>query len=252
MISNNGSSEVVVMPTYARPEMLALALEALDRTQADVDVRIFADHGANLDEIDYVRDTYYPHAVIFHAAQHIYAPSGMWNILHALKAGYDTGALHIYIVEEDVLVHPDFFKWHHEAQADAGDFIATCGRIQPRYPDYRLYQNPGSCFRRDKLALVVKHIKDELFADPRGYQDRTFGPMDESSHLDDGLVRRVARQHGLGAKYPETPKCRHIGFAGYNRIHIFQNRGNIQERIEGLRKMLPTIDPSGRYSRDFE
>lgn len=243
----------VVMPTLNRPEMLALALEHLDRTNQDIDVRIFLDHTSQerLDEVEYVRDTYYPNALIFHADPHIQTPSGMWNILNALLQGYNTGAEYIYIVEEDVCVYPDFFKWHEQAQKD-NMWFATCGRVMRNYPNYRYYTNPGSCFERSMLELVIPHINYDMFSTGREYMDRVFGPMDESSDLDDGLIRRVARQHGLQVKYPDTPKCSHIGFRGYNKLDIFQNPGDLKTRIEGLRKMLPNIDPNGRYSRDFE
>jgi hypothetical protein len=231
--------------------MLALALEALDRTGADINVNIFCDTDTCVDETEYVRDLYYPEAMIFHAKPHVNVPSGMWNILNALKYGYETGARYVFIVEEDICIFPDYFDWHMAAQT-SGDYIATCGRKMLRYPNYTAYTNPGSCFSHDKLGLIARHITSELFQDHVGYMDKTFGVMDESSHLDDGLIRRVARQHGLQVKYPETPKCAHIGFRMYNNLDIYQNQGDIETRIAGLRKMLPTISPSDRYAGDFE
>lgn len=243
--------EVVVMPTCKRPEMLALALRAID--QADNppnDIRIFCDTDTNVQEVEYVRDTYLPHAMIFHAGQHPSLPSGMWNILNSMKQGYETGADLIYHVEEDVLVKPDFFEWHRSM--DYPDLMATCGRIMERFPNYLQYTNPGACLRRAGLGLVVEHITDDLFRNHEQYMDR-FGPMEESSKLDDGLIRRVARQHGLRVMYPWKPKCAHIGFRGYRRYDIFQNNGNIVERIAGLERMLPNVrnhDP--RYGQDCE
>jgi hypothetical protein len=243
--------QVVVMPTAKRPEMLALALESLEKTQErNLDVRIFLDYGYSLDDVEYVRDEYYPEAEIFQANPHVEVPSGMFNILHALKQGYETGADLIYIVEEDVLVRPDFFRWHQEAQEPK--LLATCGRRIPRHMTYDQYTNPGSCFNRDKLRLVVKHIHDDMFLSRRAYMDRTFGRMEEVSDLDDGLVRRIAKFYGLSVKYPEAPKCSHIGFMAYNRYQGWVNTGTIQERIQRLREMLPKVDPKGRYTGDFE
>lgn len=243
----------VVMPTFKRPEMLALALEALDRTNADCDVRIFLDHTTpeRVSEVEYVRDLYYPDALIFHAKPHIVVPAGMWNILNALKQGYKTGADYVYLVEEDVVVKPGFFQWHQEAQA-SGDYLATCGRRIPYLPEYNQYTNPGSCFRRDKLELVVKHITDELFANRRAYYEKHFGMMDEVSDLDDGLVRRIAKFYGLKVKYPDMPTCAHKGFQAYNHYYDWTNHGDIVQRIENLRKMLPTVSRENRFTKDFE
>jgi hypothetical protein len=245
--------QIVVMPTLKRLEMLALALERLARTnESDLDVRIFADTDANLEELDYVRDNYYPDAMIFHAGPHVDVPSGMWNILNALKQGYETAADLIYIVEEDVLVKPDFFKWHQSAQEPG--ILATCGRrMQGALASYSQYTNPGSCFSLDKLRLVVKHITKDLFNNRRAYMDGVFGRMDEVSDLDDGLIRRIARFYGLPVKYPDIPKCSHIGFTAYNRYFGWtNNEGDIKYRIEKLRMMLPTVDMKSRYTHDFE
>jgi hypothetical protein len=231
--------------------MLALALESLSRTnEPNLDVRIFLDNIGNLEDTAYVRDTYYPEAEIFQAHAHVQTPSGMWNILNALKQGYETGADLVYIVEEDVCVRPEFFLWHQNQEPG---YLASCGRKIPRLQNYDQYTNSGSCFPQDKLRLVVQHIKNDLFNAPRAYMDRTFGKMDEVSTLDDGLVRRIAKFYGLSVKYPETPVCSHIGFMAYNRYQGWVNKeGTIQERIQRLREMLPQVDPKGRYTGDFE
>lgn len=240
--------EVIVMPVCNRPEMLSLALRGIDQANNPPDdVRIFCDTDTCVSDVEYVRDTYLPHAQIFQAGLHPFVPSGMWNILNALKQGYETGADLIYHIEEDVVVKPKFFEWHRKHNVPG--IMATCGR---RWKNYPYYTNPGSCFHRSKLGLVVKHIIPALFSNHVAYQDVVFGKMEESSHLDDGLIRRVARQHNLPVVYPNEPMCSHIGFRYYRKVDIFQNNGTIQERIVGLEDMLSKLDPNGRYSRDYE
>lgn len=245
----------VMIPTLRRPEMLALALEKLQNTpqSPSLDVRIFLDtqDEDRLRETEFVRDEYFPDATLYCSNPHVEVPSGMWNILNALKQGFQTGAEYVFMVEEDVLVYPDFFDWHLEAQR-SGDWFATCGRRLRLFPKYDNYTNSGSCFHRDKLALVIPHINDEMFADRRIYYDRMFGKMDEVSDLDDGLIRRIAKHGGYQVLYPDKPKCAHIGFRGYNHYMDWVNVGSIERRIEQLRKMLSTIDPNGRFTRDFE
>ena len=50
----------------------------------------------------------------------------------------------------------------------------------------------------------------------------------------------------------EPPVAYHQGFRYYQKFNEYKIDGTIQERIEKLRKLLPTVDPNGRYTRDYE
>jgi len=246
-------ASVVVMPVCHRPELLALALEKLDqaRKPENLDVRIYADTSADLESIECVRDVYYPEALIFQANPHIQAPSGCWNILNAIKSGYRTGADYIFLIEEDVLIKPDFFTFH----LSQTDCLASCGRKDRRhyllYPD--LYTNPGSCLHRELVEQLIPHICDDYFTRLREYMDEHFGSWDTQSHLDDGLIRRVIRQMGGRAVYPDIPVCAHQGFRAYNKLDIYMNYEiSIEEKIKRLREMLRTVKPTDRYTGDFD
>ena len=226
---------VVVIPTCKRPEMLALSLQKLDQSQrpSNLDVRIYADTQANLEHVEYVRDQYYPDALILVAKPHIFAPSGTWNILNSIKSGYETGADLVCLLEEDVLVRPNFFEHHLSVFGENnGEIVASCGRKdRGHYPVYGpLYTNPGSCLSR---ALP-----------PR---------WDEQSNLDDGLIRRVVRQMGGRVVYPEVGVCVHQGWAFYNKIDIYMNDEiSIEGRIKRLQELISKIQPGDRYAKDFE
>jgi hypothetical protein len=232
--------------------MLALCLERLGDARGLPPVSIYADTSANLDEIEWVRDTYLPTADIHHAKPHLEVPSGCWNILNSIKQGYLTGADRVYLVEEDVMVRPNFFEWHNSI---GDEFLASCGRkdpaFYPRYPG--LYTNPGSCLHRDLLDAVVPHINDDYFRRLRDYMDEKLPPKwDEHSNLDDGLIRRTIRNMQGKCAYPETPVAVHQGFHFYRKVDRFVNEGTIEERVEGLRKMLARIKPMERYAHDLE
>lgn len=245
-------SEVVVIPTCHRPEMLALCLEKLGEARGLPPVCIYADTPADLEELDYVRNTYLPTADIYHAKPHLKTPSGCWNILNAIKQGYETGADRVYLVEEDVMVRPNFFKWHGEI---GDEFMASCGRrdpaFYPRFPN--LYTNPGSCLHRNLLDAVVPHINDDYFQRLRDYMDEFLPPVwDEHSDLDDGLIRRTIRNLGGKCAYPEAGVAVHQGFHFYRKVDRYINDGTIEGRIAGLRQMLERIQPGERYARDLE
>lgn len=235
--------------------MAALALQRIRATpeSRNIDVRIFVDYTTErvLDDFEYVRDEYYPEATIYHARKHVEVPSGCWNILRSLQAGYDSGAELIFLIEEDVMVFEDYFSWSFEAHNANPDCFATCGRLRKEHSsDY--YTNPGACFKRESLGLVVPHIADYYFESQRPYLDTTFGVMDEASCLDDGLIRRVIRQQNARIVYPKTPKVAHQGFHYYNRLVPYEVSGSISERVECARKLLDQVSSADRYSRDFE
>jgi len=222
------------------------------------DVRIFLDHSPEkrVQEIEWVRDTYLPRALTFHAAEHDACTSGTWNILHSLKAGYDTGAELVWIVEEDVLMKPGAFDYARKILGENnGEIVAVCGRRIPtffqRYGD--LYTNPGSCLTRRLLAGVVPHLNSEYFADTGGYITRTFKHPPFNSSLDDGLIRMVVREMGGRCAYPDQPLCAHQGFDWYNEIDIYSNNeGSLQERIAKFETITARIKPGDRYAQDFE
>jgi len=246
---------VIAIPTAHRPEFLALTLEklsgAVSKTVGTNSVHIYADSvdETRLREIEVVRDLYFPEAFLFHARPHIQAPSGCWNILNAIKSA-SRWADDVYLVEEDVLVYPDFFDWHESQTAPV-----SCGRrhwdLRWRFRD--LYTNPGSLLRRPLLDALLPHINDDYFSDPRGYLDRTFQPWHEITHLDDGLIRNVMRESHWLPAYPEKPMCAHIGFRGYGNLDIYQNNEeDIVKRIERAREILAAVKPTDPYAKDFE
>jgi hypothetical protein len=235
--------------------MLALALQKLQNSNRpdNLDVRIFADVQADLESVEYVRDLYFPEALIFQAKPHLDAPSGCWNILNSIKQGYETGAEHIILLEEDVLVRSGFFDWHLNPLNR--QYLATCGRKDPHhYPRYGpLYTNPGSCLRRELVEQLILHINSAYFTRLREYLDEHFEPWPSQSSLDDGLIRRVIRQMGGQAVYPEEPVCAHIGWRFYGKLDLYQNTEvGIENRIARLRELMQTIKPGDRYATDFE
>ena len=246
----------VVMPTCHRPEMLALALEKLQNAKhadnPNINVRIFLDMApdSRLEEVSWIRDRYFPSAEIFRTRERPDVPSGCWNILHSLKQGYESEKEYIFIIEEDCLIYENYFPWHFEAQR-SGEYFATCGR-KLKHWRHNFYSNPGSCFHRDKLKLVIPHINDRFFQDTKGYMDRYFGPSGFGI-LDDGLIQRVQKASGLLVKYPDIPVVAHQGFRMYGKTEEWRAKGDtIEERIVDLRKVLANVDPKGRYTQDFE
>lgn len=244
---------VAAIPTATRPEMLALTLQALSESHRpdNLDVRIYADRSADINVVEQVRNLYYPEALIFQAKQHVISPSGCWNILNAIKQGYETGAENIFLIEEDIRIRPNFFEFH----LSQTDCLASCGRKDPHhYLLYGpLYTNPGSCLRRELVERLLPHINDDYFTRLGAYLDEHFETWPTQSQLDDGLIRRVIRKMGGHVVYPETPVCIHQGFRLYDRIDIYKNDEiGVEKKITRLKEIISSIRPGDRYAKDFE
>lgn len=155
------------------------------------------------------------------------------NTLEAYKEACQTDAKFVYLIEDDVLVMPDFFKWHEAAQAE-GDFMCSiayrCHRNAAVRKDiadpaaYLIsnqdYASIGVCWRREKLVSVVRHAKEEYYKDLSGYIKLNF-PDNRFSDCfteQDGLIMRVMGEtHGNTIWSSFVPRAFHVGFASYNR-----------------------------------
>lgn len=231
-------------------------MEKLSRTPEaeSLDIRIFVDTCSDerLEDVEFVRDTYLPTAQIYRANRHIQVLSGTYNILMSLKSGWETGADYVCLVEEDIFVRPEFFKKHIEMH-ESEDLFVSCGRRCGKMP-LDFFSNPGSMYKRDKLALIIPHINDEYFSDPVRYLKKHFPSMDGLDRpLDDGLIRKVIRSVDGKVRSAEPRICSHVGFRYYNRLDPYMNTGKtIQEKIQKLRELLPMVRKSDQYAGDFE
>jgi hypothetical protein len=251
-------NSVVVIPTFARPEILAHALMALNKAKDCPPVYVFLDSGApegRAEEVAWIVNRYARGASLYFQPEHEKVTSGTWNILKSLQAGYETGAEYVFLVEEDVMMYPDFMARHNELRA-SGDFEATCGRkverFFVRYGD--MYTNPGSCLTRKLLAELVPHINADYFKHTGEYIDNVFGRQYINSSLDDGLIRMVMWKNNWMCGYPplDRPIAAHQGFMWYDQIDIYSNRGTLEEKIEGFARITAKMNPTDRYARDFE
>lgn len=227
--------DIVLITTYNRPDYLRLCLEYLSRAEgiADKEIWICVDRGRALirEFYEVVCDFRALNISVLFREPHTHHGNSH-NTLEAYKEAFYTNARFVYLVEDDVLVQPDFFKWHEAVQA-CGDFMCSvafrCGRnaeartdiVDPEayFTTARDYASIGVCWRREKLAPVIEHAKDEYYSDLTGYLERQF-PNNRFADCfteQDGLIMRVlGATHGLVA-WPYVPRCYHIGFAGYNR-----------------------------------
>ena len=254
---------IVVMPVAHRPEFAALALECLGHTHFDVPILVFVD-----DVEEKLKDDFFTvfanhapsNASLEYREPHIPVSSGCWNITQSIKDGRGEGADYVFLVEEDVMVRPNFFEYHWEKLA-GGEFLASCGRKCPvfyeRYPD--IYTNPGSCLTGPLVDNMIPHLHDVFYHDTGKYLNETFEVRAPGIHgLDDGLIRRIIWQMNGKAAYQDPPACSHTGFMAYENRYDFchvDHTAKVEDRVENLRNLFLTLDkngPKGMYMRDFD
>src|SRR5277367_3036273 len=120
--------DIVLIPTYMRPEYLALCLEFLAKAEGAhdnkeywicQDMRFDDDNRFGM-QLRWTKEVLENSPLPVRYIQR--KPHGWsgnsYNTLEAYKEAYGTdGVQNVYLVEEDVLVTKDFFRWHEAVQA---------------------------------------------------------------------------------------------------------------------------------------
>lgn len=232
--------DLIIITSYNRPDYLRLCLEYLFNAEGIFSNKVISldiDRGKSL-----IREFYeviydfplfrfdLPTYIHWHPEHTFHGNS--YNTLEAYKRAYGTEARFVYLIEDDVLVMPDFFKWHEAAQNE-GDFMCSiayrCRRNSLVHKDVgdpaayltssQDYASIGVCWKREKLAPIVEHAKEEYYRNLGGYLKLNF-PNNRFSDCfteQDGLIMRVMGETHGNTIWPFVPRAYHVGFAGYNR-----------------------------------
>ncbi len=260
--------DIVIIPTYARPDYLWVCLEHLQRAAADrpLEFWVFQDkrerpqfHWIEQDSLE-TRNVVaaFPQLNIrFTERQpHSYLGNPL-NFLEAYKEAHASDARYVYLVEDDVLVSSDFFQWHEAVQARA-DYFVTVGwhNIRNRHvqkcddPTAYIettvdYSSIGVCWRRENLAAIARHARIEYYRDISGYCQTAFpgNPIPYGQWTEQaGLIMRELLQvkDARTVAWPCVQRCAHVGTYGYHRAGQPLG-GNLQQRVAALREA--TADP---------
>jgi hypothetical protein len=258
--------DIVIVPAYFRPEFLHLCLENLYACpeMLNKDVWIYQDQKHD-DGIQFKEELKETEAVIAYwkrgfgnRLKAVLRPENgfygnSYNVLSAYQKAYETDAKYVYLVEEDVFVTPDFFKWHEAVQnqedffctiagkSDA-NFIAFEGEIAGAYFGSEMYRSLGVCWKREKLETVVRHAVFDYFHNSTPYILKHFpnGKLGLQMMEQDGLIQRVMDQTFQVAGWACFPRAYHVGIYGYHRGIGSDNMfvGTFPERVEMIRKAV--------------
>ena len=270
--------DIILVPTYMRPEYLFLCLERIHNSERPLDSEIwicqdfrFQDEHRNKLGIEWTTEVldYWRGKLPLRFIQrrpHNFEGNSR-NVLEAYKeAAACEDVRYIYLIEDDVLVQPDFFKWHEAVQAD-GDFMCSvayrCIRNTEARKDItdpsayftsaRDYASVGVCWRREKLAPIVEHATEEYYRDMGQYINRVFAGNRFAADFgeQDGLIMRVMWTTGGIVAWPYLPRAYHMGWYGYHRPDGKRPDGMLNDKIGKLRDIICSAEKIQQVSHNF-
>jgi hypothetical protein len=173
--------DVVIIPTYDRPEMLWLCLEHLAACPESADVHVWVCVDAHVNQPSAPREEIlavvkkFPQLFVDVKFRSPHQYSGnSFNVLTAYKDAYRSQASYVFLIEDDVMISPGFFTWHRE-QHDG--HMLGCSIAIAKGPRQGPYASLGVCFRRETLQIVTPHCNDAYFRNMRGYIRERFYSM---------------------------------------------------------------------------
>lgn len=269
----SGARDVLLLPCWRRPEFLWHCLSNLVRADGieGLHLVISLDTGAdpeNLQVVEAFADRLASYEVR-HALPCPYRRTKQSaHLLLAYLAAAASGARYVYLVEEDIMVARDFFRWHQAVQRAAAPLfcsIATANpnrvvRVPPDAEGYYLssgdYCSYGVCFSSDVLRQRVRpHVNPGYFRRPKAYLRRHFphSAVGLGFVEQDGLLRRIQEAGNLPIAFPCHPRAYDAGFYGYNRPGGL--RGSLVQRVEELGRtiydpgrLIELVEASGRLT----
>lgn len=273
--------DVVIVPSFYRPEFLTLCLEHLTKAipgTAERVLWIFQDRHAgdgvelvrHLGDVRRIADTFVKQWG--KGSQYVERrPHGFranpYNFLEAYKEAYDQEPRYVYLVEEDVLVAPDFFLWHEAIQTKEEPFISVgwhCVRPSAKVPptndphaylrSYRDFASIGVCWRRENLEPLLKHATPEYYDGHGRYLARMFptSPVPSGQWTEQaGLITRLLHDAPGRRKvcWAGLSRVAHIGIQGYHRKDGHKFPGNVAERTTALRRAVQSRETLLAHSR---
>ena len=271
--------DVVLIPCYFRPEFLSLCLEYLSRAQGARDNKEYwiCQDLRHEDVHRYSIQYRWTQEVIeksplpvryIERRPHLFAGNS-YNTLEAYKEAYErTDVGLVYLVEEDVVVSEDFFRWHEAIQEKEPDILCSIGYrcIRNSEADHTI-QDPSAYFvsardfasigvgwRRERLGAVIEHARPEYYWNQGKYLDERY-PGDIYSgwyHEQDGAIMRVMHEEKRFTAWPlGRPRAFHIGNIGYHRPGGIRGDGQLKDKIAFVRSWIHDRERIKLVAPDF-
>jgi hypothetical protein len=254
--------EIVVVPTYRRPELLYCCLRRLRMQDAEIPVFVFSDRGETNPELKATCEEFSAHLIV--QSKHDYHGNS-YNAGEALRFAFHSGFDLIHYVEDDVMAKADFLSWTRKQHDTFSDLFCSCAWVFNQHMPIseQVYfvpwvYIPQLSIRREKLALVVEHLNPFYYRDMWGYMKEYFpeNPLNAMYpnvvHYEiDGLIQRIIMKDRSQAAWDGIAHVAHMGFAGYNRggMEAYEemfDSGSFVRRVARIEEFI--ADPYWRAS----
>lgn len=246
-------SNVCMIPLFNRPELLYHTLQNISKARGIEEITFLfkPDYGFNRENLEVIAgfNTMRSHIVPPERCPYPFRSRQSYNLLkgyfHAAAMAGPQGT--VYMVEDDVIVGPDFFTWHNEAQRSPNFCtIASADTNTPEHdrpapdgtPHYRshgTYRSIGVAFSARAIHdHILPHVTAAYFNQPQTYIRSKFShnPWGATWTEQDGLIRRIQVNNLLPILYPHTPRCYHAGYYSGNRGTRNAPKGTLDQRIK--------------------
>lgn len=250
--------EVIIVPTYRRPELLHCCLKRLITQDQDVPIFVFSDRG---DESPLLFTDYWNTKIIIQPKHDYHGNS--FNAGEALRFAYNAGYDLIHYCEDDTFVKPGWLAWTREMHAELDEtfsLFASCGWV---FNHHMPFSNesylapwiyiPQFSITRKKLELVMPHLNPFYYRDMCKYIQENFTDNainklypDVVHYEIDGLLQRVLMDSRTQSVWCATTKVDHFGAGGYNRgwenyENLFIGCNDSIERVDRLEELYKDI-----------
>lgn len=249
--------DIVIVPTYERPEMLWHCLKhiAASPDHKTVEIWVYVDNhiGQPPPPIEEIKEVVwkFPQLTIQLKARppHQFHGNSL-NVMMAYKDAYaGTEARLVFMIEDDVLIHPEFFAWHRTQHAECkGCPSIGCSIGVVKEKQYGPYASLGVCFKRETLKFLLPHCRVEYFHNLRGYCRQHFPPVSWDCEQDGLWCRLLMNQKIVWAT---TPMAQHVGWYGYHRKKSTRPQGTLEQRFDQVRQVLTNPSILRVWQKEF-
>lgn len=250
---------IIIIPTYDRPEMLWLCLEKIFQAEKPDDYHIWVCEDVHRDktksfetQVEYVAVLSYFKGVFgWEHFQHVVTPAhgfygNSYNVLRSLSLTIHIPDVRlVYLIEDDAMIVPDFFRFNEVAQEKFRPFVICNGRIN-RSLNFHINGPDAIDESRPVSSAVVRSTKAymswansfdvealEGFFDTNSASYGEFRPGYEQ----DMFFQNVIRMKKLDSIWPVVPRAFHVGWWSYHRSGQ-RPTGTLKERVEFLRRAI--------------
>lgn len=246
-------NDVVIVPVHNRPEFAYLCLEKLAQADGVQDKEVWLCQDQHVGDSPVLTEQMWPVVQLgrklFKAFDYrrlrmhdTYGNSK--NILESLRIAYETKVERVFLVEDDIMVMPDIFRWHEAILGLPDRGYISCATavnksahfpINGRYTmdetfkdssayyvSKNAYSSHASAFSRGTLQIIVNRIANNI----------TYSSLVPGMEQD-----QLIQQMSLASAWPYVPRAMNVGFYSYH-ISGTSLSGSLSEKVQALRSII--------------